>query len=178
MFAPHTWLSKFSVRPLWETAYDLAQDAELLRVRRYGMIEIVDGELVRIVLRPWPKMISLPEIWWLGNTHHEQAAGDRCRLYYNQPLGSSNFLAAKYVVSSRKATYRSLRRATQVLDEIACIKQSDAIVCELSNLRLSDRFAKRWGWERHCLSSPRRHFIKRFYGVYPAANTTKQTVDC
>ncbi len=178
MTIAQSWLGKFTTRPLWETTSDLARDADLLRVRRYGMIEIVAGQLDRIVLQPWPKMISLPEIWWRGNSFHATASGDRCRMYYDQPLGSSNFLALKYVVSSRQATYPSLVCALHVLDEIARIKGTDALVCELSNLRLSDKMARRFGWERHCLSSSRRHYIKRFYGVYSPSHIASGRSDC
>ena len=34
--------------------------------------------------------------------------------------------------------------------------------------RISSRLAERWGWQRHKPSRWRRHFIKRFYGSYPA----------
>jgi hypothetical protein len=54
-----------------------------------------------------------------------------------------------------------------VLQEIARIKRTDAIVCDVTSSRISDRLLARAGWERHCLASPRRHFIKRFYGEYP-----------
>jgi hypothetical protein len=164
-------------RPLWETAFDLERDADLLRRRAYGVIEVVGGRLARIVLRPWPKLVSLPEVWWLGGNHHARAAGDRCRLYYNQPRGCPNFLALKYVVSSHFATFASLRRALRTLDEIARIKQIDAIVCEASNLRISERSLARYGWERHCLDSARRHYIKRFYGEYAAAATPALSCD-
>lgn len=156
------------IRPLWETAYSLTADADLLRLRRYGMIEVVDGELSRIVLRPYPKLISAPEVWWDQRARGSAAKVDACRLYYDQPLLMPNFLALKYIASSRGATYASCRRALQVLDQIARIKQTDAMVCEGYNLRLSDRLATRFGWERHCLTSKRRHFIKRFYGNYAA----------
>ena len=156
-------------------ARSLVTDAELLRQAPYGMLEIADGQLRRIVLRRWPKLISLPEVWWLGGRYHERSAGDCCRLYYNQPRGCPNYLALKYVVSSRAATFASFRRALAVLDEIAWLKQTDAIVCEAYNLRLSDRLAARWGWERHCLTSRRRHFIKRFYGHYPGRDAVRST---
>ena len=145
---------------LWETAYDLEADAELLRRRRYGVIEIVVGRLERIVLRPWPKLLVLPEAWRGSDC-------DRCRLYYNQPRRMPNFLTLKYLVSSPAASYASVRQAVVLLDEIARIKHSDAIVCEARNLRLSERLLARFGWERHFLQSPRRHYIKRFYGEYP-----------
>ena len=60
-----------------------------------------------------------------------------------------------------------------MLDEIARIKGTDAIVAELSNLRISDRLARRWGWEPHVPSSRRRHYIKRFYGSYPEGEGVK-----
>ncbi len=151
----------------WPEARDLQQDAAVLRMRRYGMIEVVDGRLERIVLRPWPKLVSMPEVWWLGANYHARHAGDRCRLYYNQPRSCPSFLALKYVVSSAGASFASFRQAARTLDAIAALKHSDAIVCEATNLRISERLLTRWGWERHCLKSSRRHYIKRFYGVYP-----------
>ena len=152
----------------WPEARDLQQDAALLRTRHYGMIEVVDGQLHRIVLRPWPKLVSLPEVWWLGANYHAHQTGDRCRLYYNQPRGCPTFLALKYMVSSHGASFASFRLAVRTLDAIAALKRSDAIVCEATNLRISERLLARWGWERHCLQSSRRHYIKRFYGVYPS----------
>ena len=62
------------------------------------------------------------------------------------------------------ASYAAMR----VLDEIARIKRTDAVVSEAFNWRISGRLAERWGWERHKPSRWRRHFIKRFYGSYPA----------
>jgi hypothetical protein len=38
---------------------------------------------------------------------------------------------------------------------------------DVSNLRISDRLLRRWGWEAHCPSRWHRHFIKRYYGTYP-----------
>lgn len=148
---------------------DLARDADLIRRRRYGMIEIEAGAFKQITFYPWPKLISLPEVWCLGGSYHDRAAGDRCRLYFNQPRHCSQYLALMYVVSSRETRFATIHRGAQVLDQVARIKRSDAIVCEASNLRISDRLLTRWGWERHLLDSPRRHFIKRFYGEYPPA---------
>jgi hypothetical protein len=151
--------------PLFRKITDLRRDAEALRRHRYGMIEMANGILAAIHLRPWPKLISLGEIWWqemiLG-----RGLGDRCLFYYDQPLRSPNYLALKFVVSSRHATFRTCRGGTLVLDEIARIKHIDAIVCEAWNRRISDRLLRRWGWDRHMLHSRRRHYIKRFYGQY------------
>jgi hypothetical protein len=154
--------------PLYQTVVDLWEKADILRRRPYGVIEMVDERLAGIHLRPWPRVVSAAEVRWLGGRFHLHRPGNRCLLYYNQPWGFRNFLTLKYVVSSRGATLRTFRGALVILDEIARIKQSDAALCEASNLRISDRLLNRWGWCRHVPDSDRRHFIKRFYGKYPA----------
>lgn len=153
--------------PLFESVHDIARDAEILRRRPYGVICVEDEQLRCIRLRPWPKIISQPEIALWGQWLHGSASGDRCWLYYNQPLRHRNFLALKYVVSSQHASFKTFRGALVLLDEMARIKRSDAILCEVPNRRISDRLLRRWGWERHLRASRRRHFIKRFYGSYP-----------
>jgi hypothetical protein len=146
---------------------DLESRTDVLRKRRYGVIVAEHGQLSQIILRPWPKVVSLAEVLFWGHRFHDQRPGDRCWLYYNQPLRHGNFLALKYVLSSRDATLQTFRCCLTVLDEIARIKHTDALVCEASNVRISDRLLQRWGWEAHVPSSRRRHFIKRFYGSYP-----------
>ncbi len=154
--------------PLFETITDLRGGADALARRRYGVIETAGGRLNAVHLRPYPKIVSLPEALWLGSWHHRFLTGNRCWLYYNQPLGHSNFLAIKYMISARDCTFATARAAMTVLEEIARLKGSDAALCDVSNQRISGRLLKREGWEQHCLSSPRRHFIKRYYGNYPS----------
>lgn len=151
----------------FEVVTDFEQQAAVLRARRYGVIDIRHGRLHRVALRPLPKLVSWPDLTVLGAWQHRHRGGDRCLLYYNQPRRMSNFLALKYVVSYRDATLATFRGALQVLDAIARIKGSDAIVCDAANLRISDRLATRWGWAPHCPSRWHRNFIKRFYGNYP-----------
>ena len=62
--------------------------------------------------------------------------------------------------------------ATLILDEIARLRDTNAIVCNVTNLRISDRLMLRWGWEKHCQHWAGRHFIKRFYGRYPEISST------
>jgi hypothetical protein len=152
---------------LFETVTDLATGADALRRRRYGVIEVVEGRLCRVVLRPFPKIISVPEIAILGRWHHRRRDGDRVLLYYNQPLRFPNFLALAYVRSARRTTMATVCRALAVLDEIARLKQSDALLCDARNGRISSRVLARYGWSPHCPSRWHRHHIKRFYGVYP-----------
>jgi hypothetical protein len=154
----------FLVRTLTDP---FAAQRETLRRGRFGVIEVENGRLVAIHLRPWPRTVSVLEVEWLGRRRHERSPGNRCLVYYNQPWRSSNYLALKYVVSNRDCTFESVHRAAVVLDEVARVKHSDAILCDVWNLRISERLLARWGWEPHRPSRWHRHYIKRFYGVYP-----------
>lgn len=154
--------------PRWcETTSDFDAGRERLRARRYGVIETAGGELRVIHLRPWPKLVALPELWPLGPRYHAHGDADRCLLYYNQPRRTPNFLALRYVVSTFGTSYRTFRAALTVLDAIAALKHSDAIVCDAANIRLSDRLMARLGWEPHKPQRWHRNFIRRFYGTYP-----------
>ena len=152
--------------PLWETVTDVPEGADVLRRRRYGVIEVAEGRFRRVRLRPLPKIISVPEILLLGGWHHAHRPGDQILLYYNQPWRFPNFLAMKYAVSSRQTTFGTLARALAVLDEIARLKGSDALLCDVGNWRISSEMLARCGWEPHCPSRWHRHYIKRFYGTY------------
>jgi hypothetical protein len=153
--------------PWFDDITDLHAQSEPIRQGRHGMIEAVAGEFLRVQLRPFPRLISLPEIAVLGRYRHRRVPADHCRLFYDQPRRFPNFLAVKYLVSGRGTSYQTLLRCLQALDEIARIKQTDALLCDLANARISDRSARRHGWEPHCPRAWHRNFIKRFYGVYP-----------
>ncbi len=153
---------------LFDSITDLTRDAEELRQRRYGVIEVIDGQFRRVLLRPWPKILVGPEVLWFGEWLHQRRRGDRLLLYYNQPWRFPGFLALAYALSSRETSLRSIRVGLEVLDEIARLKKSDALLCDLGNWRISERFMRRWGWASHCPTTWwHRHFIKRFYGTYP-----------
>src|SRR5689334_4474694 len=131
--------------PLFETVTDLASQADVLRRRRYGVVEVTGGRLVRVRLRPLPKRGSLAETLVVGRLLHARRAGDRCLLYYNQPRAFPNFLALAYIVSTSQATLATFHKALDVLDEIARIKRADAVLCDASNRRISHRLLGRWG---------------------------------
>jgi hypothetical protein len=154
--------------PFFETITDLVEGAERLRRRAYGVIEMVDGRFQQVRLRPFPKIISAPEIFFFGQRYHSRTEGDRLWLYYNQPRRFPNFLALRYVVSARQTSMSSLTRALDVLDYIAGLKYSDALLCDVGNWRISTKLLSRWGWIPHCPSRWHRHYIKRFYGVFPS----------
>jgi hypothetical protein len=167
---PHSTFthSPLLVVPLFETVTDLHLQADMVARRPYGMIEMRDGVLRRIVLRPFPKYVSLFEALFWGSFCHRRLPGDRLRLYYNQPRLHPNYLSLKYAVSSRDTSLASMLGASAVLDEIARIKRSDAILTDAANFRISDRFLRRQGYERHTQARYHRNYIKRFYGEYAA----------
>lgn len=155
-----TWLT---------TITDLADpaQAQCVRAHRYGVIETRDGRFAWLTLRPWPKLALPWDMIW-GEHCHRSVAGDRCWLFYNQPRGLPNFLALKFVVSTRAATLATFRGALEALDQVARFKQTDAVVCDAVNWRISDRLMARWGWQPHKPQRWHRNFIKRFYGTFPA----------
>lgn len=153
--------------PLTATILDLAAHRDLVVGGHYGVIETRDGGFYRLELRAWPKLLSWREVWPVGPRFHGRGPADRCRLYYNQPRRLPNFLALKYIVSTPGTSYATFRAALDVLDAIAQLKRTDAIVCDAANARLSDRLMQRLGWEAHKPQRWHRNFIRRFYGSYP-----------
>lgn len=151
-------------------------DVAAIRKRRYGVIETINGRLHAIRFRRWPKLVTLFDVQWLGPRFHHRMPGDRCLVYYNQPLWHSNFLALAFVISTRDCTLKTFHGGLTVLDEIARLKRSDALLCDAWNARISDRLLARWGWQPHAPSRWHRNYIKRFYGSYPAAITQLGTV--
>ena len=151
-----------------ETAGDWDAGREMIRRRRYGVIETSAGRLVAVHFRPLPKLIAWPEIWPTGPNYHARGTADRCLLYYNQPLGHSQFLALRYIVSYQGTQFATFRAALAALDAVAEVKGTDAILCDAANARLSDRLMRRFGWEPHKPSRWHRNYVKRFYGQYPS----------
>jgi len=147
---------------LWQTVTDWNHGQQTVRQRRYGIIETSAGKLVAIHLRPWPKLLTWPEVVPVGPAYHARGQADRCWLYYNQPRRYPNFLALKYIVSTTGTTYATIHAALATLDAIAQLKQTDALLCDASNRRLSNRLLKRYGWEPHKPQRWHRNFIKRF----------------
>ncbi len=153
--------------PLWQTITDWETSQEFVRRRRYGVIETSAGKLIAIHLRPWPKLLAWPEVLPVGPAYHARGQADRCLLYYNQPRNFPNFLAVKYVVTTKATHYATFIAAFATLDAIAQLKQTDALLCDAFNRRLSDRLLQRHGWVPHKPQRWHRNYIKRFYGEYP-----------
>jgi hypothetical protein len=155
---------------------DFDAAAAVIRQRRYGVIEAVDGRLSAVHFRGWPKWVSLPEALFFGNWYHDRRRADRCRLYFNQPRRFSNFLAVPYLLCGRGTQLATVHAALAALDEIARIKRSDALLADVLNFRVSPRLLARYGWVPHKPSRWHRHYIKRFYGEYPVEDhRTRET---
>ena len=116
-----------------EVILDFASEQEKLHARRHGVIETVGGKVHAIHLRPWPKLVALPELLPLGPRYHAHGDADRCLLYFNQPRRMPSFLSLKYIVSTSGTTYRTFRGGVVALDAIAELKRIDAIVCDAAN---------------------------------------------
>jgi len=152
---------------IWQTFYDWPAAREAICSRRYGVIETSGGRFVAIHFRPWPKLLAWPEIWPVGPSYHARGKTDRCLLYFNQPLMHSSYLALKYLVSTSGTSSATVLAAMTMLDEVAKMKRCDAILCDVTNVRFSDRLISRMGWQSHKPQRWHRNYIKRFYGVYP-----------
>ena len=154
---------------LFQTISCPERDKDIVLRRSYGVIEVRNAELYAIHFRPYPKLVSVAEIKWSEFWQRSTATiqCDRVLLYFNQPLLHKKFLALKYFVSDYKSSLASIAVCLSVLDYVAKIKQTDAIVTEITNNRIKDRHLSHFGWEEHMQGKRARHWIKRFYGEYP-----------
>jgi hypothetical protein len=145
----------------FESVSDLHAQRDVVRRRRYGVILAREGRVISVHFRPWPKLITPPEVI-LAEKLRSYRRGDFCRFYFNQPLRYPSFLAVTLAVSSRDCRLQTFNAGRLALDTIAEIKGADALLCDAWNLRLSERVLRRWGWEPHCPSRWHRNFIRRF----------------
>ncbi len=172
--AGHRWslaagLAGWGLQPI--TCIVSARD--VLRCRRAGRIVIDVGQLTAVYGRWWPYSGDLLHVRW--DTAFRGMQRDRCELYYHCPKSVNGFMTLDYVRSGAGTSLNTFYAATLVLDEIARLKQANAIVAHVTNARISDRLMERWGWQAHCLQWQGRHFIKRFYGHYPSIPTSWRT---
>ncbi|MEM6469457.1 MAG: hypothetical protein AAF802_07785 [Planctomycetota bacterium] len=138
---------------------------ELLKRWRCGRIVVEAGTLKHVKLRRLTGSVSMAQVWW--QSRYGRPDDELCWLDYHQPIGMPAFLTLDYIRSGRKAGYRSFLAACCVLDEIAKIRETQAIVAHVSTASLSDRLLLRLGWERHLAHWSGRHWIRRFYDGYP-----------
>ena len=68
------------MRPFYHCLRDIRENPDLIRRRRYGVIEMADQRLQAIRLRPFPKLVSVPEIWLDDWLRHRRTPGDRLHM--------------------------------------------------------------------------------------------------
>ena len=152
---------------------NIARQAKLLTARRAGHIVVQGGRVVAVYGRWWPYLGNHLRAAW--DQRFRKTAEDRCELFFHSTISSPQFLTLSYIHSGEQTSLASVYAATLVLDEIARLKCSLAIVCNVTNDRISDRSLARWGWFSHCRSWSGRHFIKRFYGQHPEISDSWRT---
>lgn len=154
--------------PWFETVTDLAAHAAVVRRRRYGVLEVADGQLAQLRFRPWPTLFAIEEFMAWQGWRRRNAPGDRCWIYFNQPRRFSQFLAVKFLIATPQVRLATLHAALRLLDEIARTKGCDALLCDAANVRLTERLMARHGWVPHAPSRWHRNFIRRLYEQPPA----------
>lgn len=160
------WLSDFRVAELGiRPTHCLDQNVPRVALWRQGRIVTQAGRLIGVHGRWWPHWGSWAQVIWDLHTRH--VGGDRCELFYYEAWNNPGYLTLSYIHSGAQTSLSTLYLATLALDEIARLRNSQAIVCHVTNDRITDRLLRRWGWQAHCPDWSGRHFIKRFYGVYP-----------
>ena len=132
---------------------------DLIRTWRYGEVELFNGEIVAIYPRWWPRFGSQWESW--QDSFHCTLAADSCRAYYAFPQRAPGFMSVLYARSGPGTQYKTIARAARAMDEIARIRDAQAIVCQMVSERGTERLMKRWGYVRHAFSLGDNHYIKR-----------------
>ena len=148
-------LASIALRPV----HAIDENADSLRSWRYGEIELSDGKLVAIYPRWWPRLGSRWESY--QDSYNRKLPVDVCRVYYSFPLRAPGYMSVLYAHSGPNTRYKTIRRAVLVVDAIAVLNSSNAIICQIINERGTERLMKRWGYVRHATSLGDNHYIKR-----------------
>ena len=144
---------------------DLRSGESEIRKWRCGRIVMRDGKLVEIQHRLCCGSVSVAQVWW--QARYGRSDDTICWLDYHQPFGMPGFLTLDYVRSGHQAGYKTFVGACHLLDEVARIRGATALVANVTNGNISDRFLQRMGWEQHMQKWSGRHWIRRFYDGYP-----------
>lgn len=148
-----------------DSVSDPRNNEDKIRRWRSGRIVMQAGKLVEIQQRFFSGTVSVAEVWLQAK--FGRRAEDRCWLDYHQPRGMPSFLTLDYIRTGTMASYNTFISAFQILDEIARIRATAAIVTHVTNRHISNRLLMRHGWERHMECWKGRHCIRRYYGSYP-----------
>jgi hypothetical protein len=142
---------------------DVRTHANTLKQWNRGRITMRNGKLVSVRRRQFYMPASIARVWF--QARFKPGNRDQCTLDYRcNRIGG--FMVVEFIQSGPSTQLATLRGACQILDEIARLRQSVAILAHVSTSAISDRLLKRWGWEPHAGTLSGRHWIKRFYSGY------------
>ncbi len=150
---------------------DPERDAVAIRRWRCARIVMRDGRLEAIRKRRTVGSVSVAEVWL--RTRFTRPQGDVCSIDYHQPLGMPAFLTLDFIHSGVGTRAKTFLGACRVLDEVARIRGTLAIVAHVTNTSISDRLLQRMGWTRHQPNWSGRHWIRRFYDGYPESTLAR-----
>ncbi|TWU23873.1 hypothetical protein Pla52o_17960 [Novipirellula galeiformis] len=152
---------------------DITVGESQLRRWRCARIVMQGGRFVKVQRRWMAGSVSVAQVWWQAK--YGRMNDDVCWLDYHQPFGMPGFLTLDYIRSGQRAGYKTFIGAIRVLEEIARIRNSVAIVAHVTNGGISDRLLERNGWQRHLEEWSGRHWIRRFYDGYPESTVERYT---
>lgn len=138
---------------------DLAGNERIVSQWRYGTVVLQNGRVILIQARWWPRWGTV----WGAMTDRvvRVLPEDECRFYYSFPRSSPGFMSLLYVHAGEKTCYSTFHQGIVAIDTIARWRNSKAIVCQVTNSRLTHRMMTRWGYVRHAESLGDNHYIHR-----------------
>lgn len=126
---------------------------------RYGTVALRHGEVVTIQARWWPRWGTL---WGaMSDRVIRTLPEDECRFYYSFPRSAPGYMSLLYVHAGEKTSYKTFHQGILAIDTIAQLKHARAIVCQVTNDRLTTRMMTRWGYCQHAENLGPNHYIRR-----------------
>ena len=146
--------ASFALRPV-QTVEEYAN----FKTWRYGEIELSNGSLVAIYRRWWPRIGSQWEA--CQDSYIRTLPADSCRAYFAFPVRAPGYMTVLYARGGPNMQYKTIYQAVLAMDEIAKLRDSKAIVCQVISERGTERLMNRWGYVRHAAKLRDNHYIKR-----------------
>lgn len=137
----------------------IAGHEQVLSRWRYGTIVLRNGSLDSIHARWWPRWGTV--FGAISDQVVRVLPRDECRFHYAFPRRSPGFMSLLYVHAGEKTSYRTFHQGIVAIEAIANIHRALAIVCHVTNDRLTHRMMTRWGYETHAKNLGAHHYIRR-----------------
>lgn len=130
---------------------------------RYGTVLLRNGKLIAIQARWWPRWGTV--FGAMMDRVVRTLPEDECRFYFAFPRSAPGFMSLLYVHAGEKTTYQTFHQGIASIEAIARLRRSHAIVCQVTNDRLSERMMNRWGYVKHAPHLGPDHYICRLQSV-------------